>query len=162
MRFRASDHLRKRMLQNPEKLVGHFHFRPKIRLQALHPLKVRNNYAASVAQDVWDHENFVPAFFQNQVCLRRGWPIGAFSQDSAFELPGVLSVNDAIDRCWHQDIARHGEEFVWVDMIVLSERTQGSFLKNVLFGRLDIDSFWIVYRRMCVADANDFDAALVG
>src|SRR5262245_13992044 len=49
MRFCPSNYLRKRMLQDAEKFVGHFHFRPQVGLQALHPLKVRNDYAACVA-----------------------------------------------------------------------------------------------------------------
>src|SRR4029453_15588971 len=137
VRFGASDYLRKRMFQDAEKLVSHFHFRPQIRLQTLHPLKVRNNYATGVAQNVRDHEDFVPAFFQNQVCLRRSRTIGGFGKDTAFELAGVLSVNYAIDCCRHQDIARHREEFVRIDMMVLVEGPQGPFLKNVLFGGLD-------------------------
>src|SRR6202035_5477092 len=89
------------------------------------------------------------------------WTIGGFGEDSAFESPGVLSVNYAIDCCRHQDIARHREEFLRIDMIVLGERSEGPFLKNVLFGGLDIYSFRIVDRRMCVANTNYFDTTLV-
>src|SRR5438093_10434141 len=129
------------MLQDAEKLVGHFHFRPEIGLQSLDPLKVRNNYAAGVAQNVRDHKDFVPAFFQNQICLRSGRPISSFGEDSAFELPGVLSVTYTINCCRHQSIARHREKLGWIDMMVLVECPQGSFLKNVLFGGLNIYSF---------------------
>ena len=48
MRFCAFDYLRKRMFQDAKKFVGHFHLRPEIGLQSLHPLEVRNNYAAGV------------------------------------------------------------------------------------------------------------------
>src|SRR6266480_7956306 len=46
-------------------------------------------------------------------------------------------------------------------MIVLVKCAQVSFFQNMLLGRLDIDSFWIVDRGVGVADADDFDAALV-
>jgi hypothetical protein len=43
VRFRAFDHLRKRVFQNPKKFIGYFHLSPEVGLQALHPLEVRNN-----------------------------------------------------------------------------------------------------------------------
>src|SRR5207244_12150856 len=38
---------------------------------------------------------------------------------------------------------------------------QVSFFQNVLLRRFNIDAFWIVDRGVGVADADDFDAALV-
>src|SRR5205807_9278777 len=93
--------------------------------------------------------------------LRSGRPISGFGEDSAFELPGVLSVNYAIDCCRHQDIARHREEFVWIDRIILGERPQRPFLKNVLFGGLNIYSFRIVDRRVRVATPSNVDPAVL-
>src|SRR5882724_2542372 len=60
-------HLRKRMLKDAEEFVGHFRFRPQKCLQTLHPLEVRNDHAAGVAENIRDHENFVPALFENPV-----------------------------------------------------------------------------------------------
>ena len=47
-------------------------------------------------------------------------------------------------------------------MIILSECTQVTFLKHVLFGRFHVDSLGIVNRCGMIADPNDFDAAFVG
>src|SRR5438093_9928006 len=84
--FGSPDHLRKRMLEDAEQFVGHFHFRPQKRLQTLHPLEIRNDHATGIAENVRDHENFVPALFQNKVSVGRGWTVGSFSENTALEL----------------------------------------------------------------------------
>ena len=66
-----------------------------------------------------------------------------------------------INRRRNKHIARQGEEFVWIDVIALGKRPQVSFLKNVLLGSFDINSFWIVDRGRVIADAHDFNAAFV-
>src|SRR5437773_10816940 len=105
----SPDHLRKRMLKDAEEFVRHFRFRPQKRLQPLNPLEVRNDYAAGVAEDVWDHENFVPAIFQNQICLGRGRAISGFGKDAAFELTGISASDYAIDRCRDKYVTREDE-----------------------------------------------------
>ena len=50
--LRAPDHLREGMLEDAEKFVGHFRFRPQEGLQALHPFEVGNDHAAGVAENV--------------------------------------------------------------------------------------------------------------
>ena len=47
-------------------------------------------------------------------------------------------------------------------MIALRERAQVSLLQHVLFSCFDVDSFGVVNCSVCVANADDFDAALVG
>ena len=86
------------MFKDAEKFIGHFHFRPQKRLQALHPFKVGNNHAAGVAENVGYDEDLVPAIFQNQICLGRGRAISGFGKDAAFELTGIFASNYAIDR----------------------------------------------------------------
>src|SRR5205823_7523886 len=60
MFLRASDYLRKRMLEDAEELISHFHFAPKKTLQALHPFEIGDNYAAGIAKNVRDHKYFIP------------------------------------------------------------------------------------------------------
>ena len=74
------------MLEDAEKFVGHFAFRPQKRLQTLHPFKVRNDDAASVAKNVRDHEHFVPALVEKQIRIGRGRAVGAFGKDAALEV----------------------------------------------------------------------------
>src|SRR6266487_6883131 len=52
MFFRASDYLRKRMLEDAEEFVSHFHFAPKETLQALHPFEIGDDYAPRVTQNI--------------------------------------------------------------------------------------------------------------
>ena len=70
-------------------------------------------------------------------------------------------MDNAIYCCRHKHVARQGEKFVGIDMIILGECAQGSFLEHVLLSGFDIYSFGIVDRGMRVADADDVDAALV-
>ena len=66
-------------------------FRPQKRLQTLHPFKVRNDDAASIAENVRDHEDFVPALVENQIRIGRGRAVRAFGKDAALELAGIFS-----------------------------------------------------------------------
>ena len=59
---------------------------PKKGLQSLHPFEIGNDHAAGVAENVRNHEDFVPAFFQNQIRIRRGRAVGAFGQNAALNL----------------------------------------------------------------------------
>ena len=63
--LRASDYLRKRMLEDAEELISHFHFAPKKTLQTLHPFEIGDNYAAGIAKNVRDHKDLVPALLEN-------------------------------------------------------------------------------------------------
>src|SRR5262249_4872718 len=98
----AFDDLTKRMLENPEKFVGHFHLAPEKALQSLDPFEIRDDNASGVAKDIWNEKDFVPALFQNQVGFGSGRAVGAFSQNTALQLVGVLPVNHAINRSRHQ------------------------------------------------------------
>jgi len=71
------------MLEDAEKFICHFRFRPQKCLQTLNPFKVRNDDAASVAQNVRDHEHFVPAFVEKQIRIRRGRAVGPFGKEAA-------------------------------------------------------------------------------
>ena len=55
----------KELLENAEKFVGHFRFRPEKGLQSLHPFEVGNDHAAGIAENIGDDEDFVPALVQN-------------------------------------------------------------------------------------------------
>src|SRR6266576_6347986 len=107
------------MLENAEKFVSHFRFRPQKRLQTLHPLEVRNDDAASVAQNVRDHEHFVPTLVEKQIRIWRGRAVRAFGKDAALELIGILPGNHAIDRARSKNIARQREKLVRIYMIIL-------------------------------------------
>src|SRR5207247_9638442 len=120
------------MLEDAEEFVCHFHFAPQKRLQTLHPFKIRNDHAASVAENVRDHEDFVPVFFENQVRVRRGGTIGSFSEDAALELPGVFSRNPSIDRRRKKNIARRCEGLLWINTKVLVKRPSDSVVSHVL------------------------------
>ncbi len=102
----SPDHLRKRMLEDAEEFVRHFHFAPQKGLQTLHPFEIRNDHAAGIAENVRDHENFVPVVFENEVCLRRGWTVRGLRKDAALEPVGVLSSNHSIHRRRNEDVAR--------------------------------------------------------
>src|SRR5207253_9361800 len=119
--FRSPDHLRKGMLKDAEEFVGHFRFGPQKCLQTLHPLEVRNDHAAGVAENIRDHENFAPALFENPVCLRCSRTVGCLGKDTTFELTGVLSVNHSIDGGRNKDVALQSAELLETDMFVLSE-----------------------------------------
>src|ERR1700687_2643782 len=140
------------MLEDAEEFVCHFRFRPQKRLQTLHPLEVRKDHATSVTENIRDHENFVPAVFENQVCVRRSRTVGSFGKDSAFELAGIFAGNYAIDRRRNKHVARQSKEFLWIDMVALSKRPQISLLERMLFGRLNVYSLGIVNRGIRVAD----------
>src|SRR5438093_337184 len=150
------------MLKDAEEFVRHFRFGPQKCLQTLYPLEVRNDHAAGVAENIRDHENFVPALFENPVCLWCSRTVGCLGKDTAFELTSVLSVNHSIDRGWNKDVARQSEEFLGIDMVVLSERPQISLLKHMLLRGFHINSLRIVDRCGVIADPDDFDAAFVG
>src|ERR1044071_7304434 len=123
------------MLENAEKLVGHFRFRPQKRLQTLHPLKVRNDYSAGIAENVRNHEDLVPTRVKNEIGVRRSRTISGFSKDSALELARVFPGDYTVNSCRNKNVARQRKEFVWINMIILSERPQVSLLQHVLFGR---------------------------
>src|SRR5205814_8062906 len=120
------------MLKDAEEFVGHFRFGPQKCLQTLHPLEVRNDHAAGVAENIRDHENFVPALFENPVCLRCSRTVGCIGKDTAFELTGVLSANHSIDGGRHKGVALQREEWLWIEMIILSAVTHISLLKHLL------------------------------
>ena len=61
----ATDHLGEGMFEDPEKFVGHFRLAPEKCLQALDPLEIGNDHTAGITQNIWNHENFVPALLQN-------------------------------------------------------------------------------------------------
>src|SRR5262249_33452986 len=105
MVFGASDYLRKRMLQDAEKFISHFAFRPQKRLQTLHPFKVRNDDATSVTKNIRDHEHFVPALSENQICIGRGRTVGAFGKDAALKFACIFSGNHAVNRAGSENIA---------------------------------------------------------
>src|SRR5207249_9282085 len=149
------------MLKDAEEFVGHFRFCPQKCLQTLHPLEVRNDHAAGVAKNIRDDENFVPALFENPVCLRCSRTVRCLGKDTALELTGVLSVNHSIDGGWNKDVARQSEELLGIDMIILSEGPQISLLKHVLLGGFHVNSLRIVDCCGVIADPDDFDAAFV-
>src|SRR4030095_3721130 len=96
--LRSSNYLRKRVLKDAEKFVGHFAFRPQKRLQTLDPLEIRNDHTARVAQNIWYDEYFIPSLLKNQVCRGRGRTVGAFCQNAALQFPSIFFGNDAIHR----------------------------------------------------------------
>src|SRR5438046_10240132 len=96
--LRASDYWRKRMLEDAEELISHFHFAPKKTLQTLHPFEIGDNYAAGIAQNVRNHKDLVPALLENQICFRCRRTIGRFSKNPTLQLPSMLHCNHAIDR----------------------------------------------------------------
>src|SRR5260370_716739 len=95
-------------------------FRPQKRLQTLHPLKVRNDHAASVTQNVRDHEHFVPTLVEKQIRIGRGRAVGAFGKDAALELTGIFPGNHAIDCARSKNVARQREVLLSGHMIILS------------------------------------------
>src|SRR5580700_1893879 len=156
--LRATNHLRERMLENAEKFVRHFHFAPEKRLQTLDPFKVGNDHAARITKNVWNEKYFVPTFLKDQIRSGRSRAVGAFRQNPAFQLRGVLLRDHAIDRRGHEHIARHDEHLVWVDAIALIKGLQVALLDHVLLGRFHVDALWIVKRDGRVTDADDFNA----
>ncbi len=160
MRLGTTNNLRERMLEDAEKFVRHFGFRPHKGLQTLHPLKVRDDHAAGVTQDVGDDENFVPASVKNEIGLGRSRAIGAFGENAALQFRRIFLVDHAIDRAWCEHIAWHGQHLFWVNVIVLSECTEISFLDHVLFRGRDIDPSRIVKRHGGIADSDNFHPGL--
>src|SRR5215211_3355080 len=150
------------MFEDAEKLVGHFTFRPEKSLQTLHPFEVRNDDATGVTKDIWDYEHLIPALVENQIRIRRGRAVGAFGKDAALEIAGIFSGNHAIDRARSKNIARPRKKLVRIHVIILSKRTQVTFLDHVLLGGFDVNSFRIVNRSGVIADPDNLDAALVG
>src|SRR5205823_14943280 len=80
--LRSPDYLHKGMLKDAEKFVRHFGFSPQKRLQTLHPLKVRNDHATGIAENVRNHENFVPPLFQNPVCIWCSRAVSCLGKDA--------------------------------------------------------------------------------
>src|ERR1041385_3516902 len=119
MIFRPSDYLCKRMLENAEKLVSHFAFRPEKRLEALNPFKIRNDDPTGVTKNIRDHEHLVPALVENQIRVRRGRTISAFGKDPALQVAGIFPGDHAIDRAWSKNIARQRKKLVRIHMIIL-------------------------------------------
>src|ERR1700688_1947863 len=72
MFLRAPDHLRKGMLEDAEEFVGHLRFAPAKRLQTLHPLEIGNDHAAGIAENIGNHNHFIPALLENPVRVGRG------------------------------------------------------------------------------------------
>src|SRR5437764_13767253 len=96
--LRASDYLRKRMLENAEELISHFHFAPKKTLQTLHPFAIGDNYAAGIAKNVRNHKDLVPALLENQICFRCRRPIRPFPTTPTLHFPRLLPSNPATPR----------------------------------------------------------------
>src|SRR5207244_6659454 len=120
-----------------------------------------DDHATGVAENIRDHENFVPAVFENQIGLRRSRTVGSFGKDTAFNLAGIFSGNHSIDRGGNKHVARQGEEFLRIDMVALSKRAQISLLEHMLFGGLTVYSVGIVTRGILVADPDVFAPAFV-
>src|SRR6266513_3731047 len=150
------------MLKDAEEFVGHFRFCPQKCLQTLYPLEVRDDHAAGVAENIRDHENFVPAVFENPVCLWCSRTVRCLGEDTALDLTSVLSVNNSIDRGWNKDVARQSQKFPWINVVVLSEGPQISLLKHGLLRGFHVNSLRIVDCCGMIADPDDFDAAFVG
>src|SRR5947199_9246030 len=105
------------MLKDAEKFVGHFRFRPQKCLQTLHPLEVRKDHAAGVAENIRDHENFVPALFENPVCLPCSRTVRCLVKDTAFDLTGLLSGKHSIICGRTKAVALQGVEDSCIDVV---------------------------------------------
>src|SRR5215471_13819000 len=105
MVLRTSDYLRKRMLEDAEKFVSHFAFRPEKRLQTLHPFKIRNDHTTGITENIRDHEDLVPAFIENQIRIGRGRAVGTLSENTTFKFAGIFAGNHAIDRARSKNVA---------------------------------------------------------
>src|SRR2546425_7315304 len=132
MLFRAPDHLTEGVLENAEEFIGHFHLAPKKALQSLDPFEIGNNYAAGIAKNVRNHKHLVPALFKDEVGFGSGGTIGAFGENAALQLRGILRGDDTIDRRWNENITRQGEQFVWIDTIALIKSSQVAFFEHML------------------------------
>src|SRR6266567_5475846 len=64
---------------------------PEVAHAILNPLKVRDRYAASVGQYVWDYKNSL--LVQDLIRGRCCWPIGTFGKDFALQAIRVLGGN---------------------------------------------------------------------
>ncbi len=148
------------MFQDAEKFVGHFRFAPHESLQALHPFEIGNDHPTSVAQNIWNNENLVPALIENFIRFRRRRPVRAFSQNATLQFGGIFFCDYAIHRARRQDIAFLHQHFVRIDAIALIECAQISFFQNVLLRRFHVDAFGIVNGSSRIANTHDFDSRL--
>src|SRR4029077_11083528 len=89
MSLREADHILERALHDVLELFVDHGFLPEISLAVLYPLEIRSGHAASIAENVRNHEDALVR--QNIVSGRGGGTVGAFSQNPAPHSVGIAA-----------------------------------------------------------------------
>lgn len=94
--------------QNPGQLVQPLRLAPEEALQILHPLDMRDDHAARIAENIIDQENLAP-LLKDRIRLRRGRPFRALRENAALHFRRVPPGDLPLEPRRHEYLARQGQ-----------------------------------------------------
>src|ERR1700722_9460656 len=156
---RVLQHRVERASEDAVELVEDFRLSPEEALQILHPLKVADDDAARVAENVGDDKN-LGALVQDGVGLDRGGAVRRLGQDAALELPGVFLGDDAVKGRGDEDFARLDEQVLVGNFVATGESGDAPGARIVVFERMEIESLRVIDTAADIADADNARAIL--